>query len=75
MTYLHDSVFTENITSILDKSSVKTDNIMVLGDLNYNLPDHHRHGKTLSEINDICPVYSLIQHVLKVIKAFYLMFF
>ena len=49
----HDSVITENITSILDKSSVKTDNILVLGDLNYNLLDQCRHGKTPSEINDV----------------------
>ena len=73
---LHDSVFTENIISILDKSSVKTNNILVLGVLNYNLLDHHRHGKTLSEIDDIFDMScSLSQHVLKVTKAFYLMFF
>ena len=75
---LHVSVFTEKITSILDKSSVKTDNILVLGDLNYNLLDNHRHGRTLSDIKMtylICPVCFPSQHVLKVIRALCLMFF
>ena len=57
---LHDSVFTENITSILDKSPVKTDNILVLGDLNYNLLDQYRHGKILSDINDIFDMSCLL---------------
>ena len=57
---LPDSVFTKNITTILDKSSVKTDNILVLGDLNYNLLDNHRHGRTLSDINDIFDMSCLL---------------
>jgi hypothetical protein len=58
---MQNNVFTRDITTVLNKTLLKTENIVLLGDLNYDLLKPTSKGKPLSDIIDIFDLKNIVK--------------
>ena len=58
---INDNDSSNNFTKSLDKCMIHYENILVLGDLNFDMLDNHK----CTTLNDMCDVFNLSQLVSK----------